>query len=149
MRSVLRRIYCTAVDAATYAPVLQKLRFQILPQAQVELDGRPYHSAMLDFGPDLFSGWLTSLVGLELGVEQEEMLDEEARELVLDGQRISTSQSTDAEVIELPTDTAAAGIPSRARLVWSNRAAQARIPAARRLRSMRSRPGCGALMSTR
>jgi hypothetical protein len=88
MRSVLRRIYCTAVDAATYAPVLQKLRFQILPQAQVELDGRQYHSAMLDFGPDLFSGWLTSLVGLELGVEPEDVLDVGARELVVDGQRI-------------------------------------------------------------
>jgi hypothetical protein len=88
MRSVLRRIYCTAVDAATYAPVLQRLRFQILPQAQVELDGRQYHSAMLDFGPGLFSGWLTSLVGLELGVEQEDVLDVGARELVLNGQRI-------------------------------------------------------------
>lgn len=88
MRSVLRRIYCTAVDAATYAPVLQSLRFKILPQAQVELDGRQYHSAMLDFGPGLFSGWLTSLVGLELGVEQEALLDVGARELVLDGQRI-------------------------------------------------------------
>ncbi len=88
MRSVLRRIYCTAVDAVTYAPVLQSLRFQILPQAQVELDGQQYHSAMLDFGPELFSGWLTSLVGLELGVEQEDVLDVEARELVLDGQRI-------------------------------------------------------------
>jgi hypothetical protein len=88
MRSVLRRIYCTAVDAATYAPVLQSLRFQILPQAQVELDGQQYHSAMLDFGPGLFSGWLTSLVGLELGIEEEDLLDEGARELVLDGQRI-------------------------------------------------------------
>jgi hypothetical protein len=88
MRPVLRRIYCTAVDAATYAPVLQRLRFRILPQAQVELDGRQYHSAVLDFGPGLFNGWLTSLVGLELGVEQEDILDVEARELVLDGQRI-------------------------------------------------------------
>jgi two-component system alkaline phosphatase synthesis response regulator PhoP len=54
----------------------------------VELDGQAYHSAMLDFGPELFSGWLTSLVGLELGVEREDVLDVEARELVLDGQRI-------------------------------------------------------------
>jgi hypothetical protein len=88
MRSCLRRVYVTAVDAQVYAPVLQKLRFRILPRARVELDGQVYHSAVLDFGPALFNGWLAGLVGAELGVEHDEVLDVEARELIVNGQRV-------------------------------------------------------------
>jgi hypothetical protein len=88
LRPVLRRLYCTAVDARTYAPVLLQLRFQLVPEGQVTLDGRTYQCAMLDFGPGLFYGWLTSLVGLELGVEQGEVLDVDARELVIYDRRV-------------------------------------------------------------
>lgn len=88
MRSYLRRVYVTAVDAQVYAPILQKLRFRVLPRAQVKLDGRVYHTAVLDFGPALFNGWLAGLVGAELGVKRDEVLDVEARELVVDDQRV-------------------------------------------------------------
>ena len=69
--------------------MLTQLRFRLLPECNVMLDGRCYHTAMLDFGPELFNGWLASLVGQELGVmASDELLDIEARELVLNGQRV-------------------------------------------------------------
>ena len=89
MRASLRRIYCPAVNAGIYGPVLTQLRFRLLPECNVMLDGRCYHTAMLDFGPELFNGWLASLVGQELGVmASDELLDVEARELVLNGKRV-------------------------------------------------------------
>jgi len=89
MRASLRRIYCPAINAGIYGPVLTQLRFRLLPECAIVLDGRRYHTAMLDFGPELFNGWLTSLVGQELGVApSDELLDVEARELVFNGKRI-------------------------------------------------------------
>jgi hypothetical protein len=90
LRRTLRRLYCTAVNRDVYGPTLSQLRFRLLPECAVELDGVQYHTAMLDFGPELFNGWLTSLVGRELGVVQpEDILDVEARQLILDGHRIA------------------------------------------------------------
>jgi len=54
----------------------------------VAVDNRKYHTDLLDFGPGLFIGWLTSLVGDELGVEEKGVLDEEACELLVDGERV-------------------------------------------------------------
>jgi DNA-binding response OmpR family regulator len=50
-----------------------------------------YASAMLDFGSASVDGWLASLGAAELGVEQE-MLDAQAHELVLDGQRVKLTK---------------------------------------------------------
>jgi len=89
MRSSLRRLYCTAINADVYGPVLVKLGFQLLPQAAVELDGHTYHTAMLDFGPGLVNGWMAGHVRAELGVREEELLNYDARELILAGQRVA------------------------------------------------------------
>jgi hypothetical protein len=88
MRSVLRRIYCTAIDAQVYGPILLKLGFRLIPEAAVNLDGNTYHAAMLDFGPGLVNGWMAGHVRAELDVAEQEVLDREARELVLAGNRI-------------------------------------------------------------
>ena len=53
------------------------------PQEVIQIENEHLR---LRFDPQ--SGWLTSLVGLELGVEQEDVLDVGARELVVDGRRI-------------------------------------------------------------
>jgi len=42
---------------------------------------------MIDFGPTSVDGWLAGLVAAELGVEEGGILDIDARELVLNGQR--------------------------------------------------------------
>jgi hypothetical protein len=88
MRPCLRRLYCTRTDYETYAPLFESLRFRPATDYEVELDGRKYYTDVLDFGPGLFNGWLTSLVGDELGIAEEDVLDEEACELLVDGERV-------------------------------------------------------------
>lgn len=88
-RSVLRRIYCTATNVEVYGSVLVKLGFRLISEAAVTLDGNTYHAAMLDFGPALVDGWMADHVRAELGLDEREILDREARELVLNERRIS------------------------------------------------------------
>jgi hypothetical protein len=88
-RSVLRRIYCTAINAEVYGPVLVKLGFRLISEAAVTLDGNTYHAAMLDFGPKLVDGWMADHVRAELGLDEQEILDRDARELVFNESRIS------------------------------------------------------------
>lgn len=87
-RSVLRRIYCTATNAEVYGPVLVKLGFRLISEAAVTLDGDTYHAAMLDFGPGLVDGWMAGHVRAELGLGEGEVLDLDAHELVVEGNRI-------------------------------------------------------------
>jgi len=88
LRPRLRRVYLALENFAPYAPVAQTLGFVPLPEHDVSLDGRTSFTAMLDFGPYSVDGWLTRLVAAELGVDAPEMLDAEARELVIDNCRI-------------------------------------------------------------
>ena len=86
-RSYLRRVYLTAWNPEPYAPVLSKLGFEVL-DGPVEIDGRSYTTAVLDFGPSLVTGWMSGLVDAELGIEHDDILDIDGRELVVDDQRI-------------------------------------------------------------
>jgi uncharacterized protein (DUF934 family) len=88
LRPSLRRVYLVLKDLAPHGPVAQTLGFVPLPSCEVSIDGRGYSTAMLDFGPASVDGWLARLVAAELGVTSAQMLDVEARELVLDGHRI-------------------------------------------------------------
>ena len=89
MRPQLRRIYCAQRDIETQEAALEHLGFRRIPEAEVELDGATYHTIMLDFGPSSVDGWLSSLVAAELGVEEkDEILDAEARELIVHGERV-------------------------------------------------------------
>jgi len=88
LRPALRRMYVVVQDVPTYWPVVEKLGFQPLPQDAVTLDGSQYTSVFLDFGPGSVDGWLASLVAEELGVEDEPELDEEARELMVEGRPV-------------------------------------------------------------
>jgi DNA-binding response OmpR family regulator len=58
----------------------------------VEADGDSYSTAMLDFGPSSVDGWLARLVASELGVEDDSLLDCAARELALNGRRVSLTR---------------------------------------------------------
>jgi hypothetical protein len=69
MRPHLRRLYTTVNDLAAYAPVVIPLCFLPIEDAHVEIGGRVYHSALLDFGEGSVDGWLKSLVKAELGVD--------------------------------------------------------------------------------
>lgn len=90
LRPRLRRVYLTVTDLEAYAPVARRLGFEVQADRTVVLDGRHYHSAVLDFGPASVDGWLADLAAAELGVEQEAgLLDVDARELVLDEGRVT------------------------------------------------------------
>jgi uncharacterized protein (DUF934 family) len=89
LRPRLRRMYVVVCDAPTYWPVVEKLGFRPLPAAAAVLDGVGYTSVALDFGPGSVDGWLAGLVAAELGVGQEPELDEDARELTVQGERLS------------------------------------------------------------
>jgi hypothetical protein len=88
LRPSLRRLLTTMRDLSTYAPTVQKLCFQAVPEAGVELDGARYHTAMLDFGPGSVDGWLATLVAAELGVELDPVLAPGERELMIGDRRV-------------------------------------------------------------
>lgn len=87
MRKSLRRVYTSAWDVSYYAPILPVLGFRFLEDA-APLDGRNHHAAALDFGPGLVPGWMSGIVGAELGVTYASVLDRETRELVAGGIRV-------------------------------------------------------------
>ncbi len=86
LRPRLRRVYLTVQDLTPYVAVAQRLGFEMLP------GGDGYNNAMLDFGTSSVDGWLARLVAAELGVEQDGLLDHNARELVLNGKRVGLSK---------------------------------------------------------
>jgi hypothetical protein len=88
LRPNLRRVYLVLRDIAPLASVAQTLGFVPLPACDVMLDSHNYSTAMLDFGPASVDGWLTRLVAAELGLNPTQMLDVDARELVLEDRRI-------------------------------------------------------------
>jgi DNA-binding winged helix-turn-helix (wHTH) protein len=90
LRPRLRRVYLAVRDMDAYAAVARRLGFEVLGDYTVVLDGRRYYSAMLDFGPASVDGWLADLAAAELGVRRaNELLDPEARELVLETGRVA------------------------------------------------------------
>jgi hypothetical protein len=88
LRPAIRRVFLTIESFAPYAPVAKTLGFVPVSECDVNLDGRTYYTAMLDFGPSSVDGWLTRLVAAELGVDAPDVLDVGARELVIDNCRI-------------------------------------------------------------
>ncbi len=88
-RPHLRRLYATLLDLPTLGPTFAKLRFQVLPDAQVTIGESTYYTGMLDFGPGSVDQWLAALAAGDLGIEQDELLDMDSRELVLDGKRVA------------------------------------------------------------
>jgi len=89
LRPALRRVYTTVQGLEVFGPVVVKLGFRPLAEAQLELDGAQYHSAVLDFGPGSVDGWLAELAADELGMRDTTTLEAGAGELLVDGERIT------------------------------------------------------------
>jgi Transcriptional regulatory protein, C terminal/AAA ATPase domain len=90
LRPHLRRVYLGSREFALYAPVFQKLGFEGF--GSLDVSEGTYHFSFLDMGPGSVDGWLAGLVAAELGIEREELLDIDARELVVDGRRVALTQ---------------------------------------------------------
>ncbi len=73
LRPSLRRLYTTVLDLASYGPIVLPLGFTRLEEADRNLGGKIYHSALLDFGELSVDGWLATRVGNELGTERTDL----------------------------------------------------------------------------
>jgi len=87
-RQSLRRVYTSAWDVAQYQDVLPVLGFGFFSNG-VMVDDRHHLTSVVDFGPGLVLGWMSGIVGAELGLKPAELLDRDAHDLVIDGQRVS------------------------------------------------------------
>jgi hypothetical protein len=88
MRPQLRRMYICQRDFSHHEEALAHLGFVDLPDATAEIDGMPYHTRMLDFGPGSVDGWLAGLVAAELGIEENGLLVPTARAVSVGGAEV-------------------------------------------------------------
>lgn len=86
LRPALRRVYLAVVDLPVYGPAATQLGFQHLAAETTQIGDQNFQTAMLDFGPESVDGWITRLVGDEMGIAPESILNQERRALVLDGE---------------------------------------------------------------
>jgi hypothetical protein len=109
MRPALRRVYTPFVDLATYGPVASGLGFRLIDDTAASLDGRVFHTGVLDFGPHSVDGWLADLLATELGLDEARLLDIDGRELVLDHGRVPLTR-LEFDVMRLLTERAGAAV---------------------------------------
>lgn len=87
LRPRLRRIYTVVEEPATYLPVVLRLGFRPVgdDDGVVRLGAHQFTSVVLDFGPGSVDGWLAGLVAAELGLDPNVAVDEEGREVRING----------------------------------------------------------------
>ena len=88
LRPALRRMYVAVQDVPTYWPVVEQLGFRPFDDGPCELDGVTYTSVVLDFGPGSVDGWIAGLIGAELGVDSDPVVDAGAREIAVRGEHV-------------------------------------------------------------
>lgn len=69
LRPHLRRLYTTVRDPEGFA--YGAFRMFPLPETDAEVDGAAYHTLLIDFGEGSVDAWLTELVCVELGAEDD------------------------------------------------------------------------------
>ena len=95
LRPRLRWIYTCYCDAERYRRSFEQLGFRLADEGRPVLDRILQHTFRLDMGVDSVDGWLGNLLAQETGAATREsvshstLLDEQARELVVNGSRIS------------------------------------------------------------
>ena len=94
LRPRLRWIYTCYCDAELYRRPFEQLGFRLVDEGSPVIDGFVQHTFRLDMGVDSVDGWLGNLLAQETGMATGEassastLLDEQARELVVNGGRI-------------------------------------------------------------
>ena len=68
---------------------MERLGFRPLADAPAVLDGDDYTTVVLDFGPGSVDGWLMGLLAAQLGLSSEPVVDVNARELTVSGNRVA------------------------------------------------------------
>jgi DNA-binding winged helix-turn-helix (wHTH) protein len=87
-RPKLQRVYLALTNVTPYTEVAAGLDIQIMDEPPVSIGGASYRSLSLDMGERSVDGWLTRLAAAELGTEQDGLLDERRRALVVHGRPI-------------------------------------------------------------
>jgi Transcriptional regulatory protein, C terminal len=94
LRPRLRWVYTCYCDAELYRLSLEQLGFRLMDEGRPVLDKLMQHTFRLDMGMDSVDGWLGNLLARETGTATDKapsfspLLDEQARELVVNGNRI-------------------------------------------------------------
>jgi hypothetical protein len=94
LRPRLRWIYTCYCDAELYRRPFEQLGFRLADEGRPIIDRAMQHTFRLDMGVDSVDGWLSNLLAQETGTATTEaapyspLLDEQARELVVNGSRI-------------------------------------------------------------
>ena len=94
LRPRLRWIYTCYCDAELYRRPFEELGLRLADEGRPTLDGILHHTFRLDMGVDSVDGWLGNLLAQETGIALDEparelsLLDEQARELLVNGSRI-------------------------------------------------------------
>jgi hypothetical protein len=94
LRPRLRWIYTCYGDAELYRRPFEELGLRLADEGRPTLDGILHHTFRLDMGVDSVDGWLGNLLAQETGIGLDEparelsLLDEQARELLVNGSRI-------------------------------------------------------------
>jgi DNA-binding response OmpR family regulator len=92
LRPHLRRLYGAVPDVDRALTALAPLGFAALPGAPVQIGEDAEWTLVNDFGPGSIDGWLSDVVGRELGAAEPTVLDHAARRLVLDGRKVDLSR---------------------------------------------------------
>ena len=93
LRPRLRWVYTCYCDAELYRRSFEQLGFRLVDEGRPVLDRVIQHTFRLDMGMDSVDGWLGNLLAQETGTATGEaacyspLLDEQARELVVNGSR--------------------------------------------------------------
>jgi hypothetical protein len=85
-RPVLQRVYLTLTNFAPYAEAASGLGIRITDENAVAIGDAPFLTLELDMGPRSVDGWLARMAAAEMEAEQDGLLDERSRALVVHGQ---------------------------------------------------------------
>jgi len=94
LRTRLRWVYTCYCDAELYRRSFEQLGFRLADEGRPTLDRALQHTFRLDMGVDSVDGWLANLLAQETGAATSAtacalpLLDEQARELVMNGNRV-------------------------------------------------------------
>jgi hypothetical protein len=99
LRPALRWVYGCMRARAVHESAMRRLGFRLLDEEPIRFSGRAFWTFVLDMGVASVDGWLARLVAEEVGAGAEApaadllvadaLLDEAAREAVVDGERIA------------------------------------------------------------
>ena len=84
-RPFLQRVYLGLTNVAPYAAVAEGLGIRVIDEPPTVIGNTSISSLELDMGPRSVDGWLARLAAAEIGAEQDGLLDERRRAIVLNG----------------------------------------------------------------